>query len=63
MILTSEQIRPGPHWCRLSREQDWFIIQIERTDMLGYGLAGAEFVPIHRPLNIVDLENIKASGY
>lgn len=51
MILTANQVQPGPHWCRLSPEAVWFFIDIQTTDMLGYGLANAQFQRIHKPLD------------
>lgn len=49
MILTATQIQPGPHWVRLDAASDWFLLDIKRTDDLGYGLQSADFIRIERP--------------
>ena len=51
MILRANQLQTGPHWCRLTPEAVWFFIDIQTTDMLGYGLANAQFQRIHKPLD------------
>ncbi|ACO74665.1 hypothetical protein LHK_01680 [Laribacter hongkongensis HLHK9] len=49
MILTTPQIKPGPHWVRLDPASDWFLLDIKQTDDLGYGLQSAEFIRIEYP--------------
>jgi len=49
MILTADQVRPGPHWVRLSPASGWVLMVIENPSALLYGLAGADFYPIAMP--------------
>ena len=49
MILTADQVRPGPHWVRLNPESGWVLMVIENPSALLYGLAGADFYPIAMP--------------
>ena len=49
MILTADQVRPGPHWVRLSPASGWVLMVIENPSALLYGLAGADFCPIAMP--------------
>lgn len=49
MILGAEQIKPGPHWVRLTPASDWIFLIIEQPEALTYGLARAEFVAIQKP--------------
>ena len=49
MILTADQVSPGPHWVRLTPASDWMLLIIEQPEALPYGLARAEFVPIPKP--------------
>lgn len=49
MILTADQVRPGPCWVRLTPASDWMLLIIEQPEALPYGLARAEFVPIPKP--------------
>ncbi|WP_315383268.1 hypothetical protein [Microvirgula aerodenitrificans] len=45
MILTADQVRPGPHWV----PSGWVLMVIENPSALLYGLAGADFYPIAMP--------------
>ncbi len=49
MILTADQVRPGPYWVRLSPASEWVLMVIENPSALLYGLAGADFCPIAMP--------------
>ncbi len=49
MILTADQVRPGPHWVRLSPASGWVLMVIENPSALLYGLAGVDFYSISMP--------------
>ncbi|GAB2885217.1 hypothetical protein GCM10027202_12260 [Microvirgula curvata] len=49
MTLTANQVKPGPHWVRLTPTADWMLLVIEQPGALLYGLGQAEFVPIRVP--------------
>lgn len=51
MIIASDQVKPGPHWVRLSPVSGWVLMVIENPSALLYGLAGADFCPIAMPTN------------
>lgn len=39
MILGADQIKPGPHWVRLTPISNWLLLIIEQPEALPYRLA------------------------